>query len=381
MKRRLNRKWTILIVLITAAGLWWMFGTNKDAKPKGPPSPLVRIAAVQRKDMPLEIHEVGNVVANESVAIRSRLDSEIVEVKFRDGHKVKKGDLLFVLDDRNLKAQAAQLAANVKRDQAQLENLRQQYQRDKALTAKGYESEANLENSQAAYEAQRAIVGSAQAALEALNVQLGYTRIVSPIDGRTGTINITAGNTVKANDTQPLVTINQIQPIRVQAALSQSYFNALRDAQGKNPVEALAQREGVEGVSNGSLEYIDNAVNQSTGTFITRSLYPNQDESLWPGMYVQQTLKLGVELQALVVPEVAVQHGQQNDYVFVIADKKAQQRPVKIARQQDGVAIITEGLQDGEFVAVDGMMGLKNDVAVTVKDDSQPSAATDTKSP
>jgi multidrug efflux system membrane fusion protein len=300
--------------------------------------------------------------------VRSRLDSQVIEVKFHDGDSVQAGDLLFVLDDRTLQAQAGELEANVRRDKAQLENLRQQYERDRALTAKGFETQANLDTAKAAYEAQRGTVGASEAALQSVQVQLGYTRIMAPIAGRTGTINVTVGNTVKANDTNPLVTINQVQPIRVQTSLSQNYFEAVRAAMAAGSVEVAAVRQGGGEPSAGTLEYIDNTIDQSTGTFAARARFANADEKLWPGMFVTLTLNLGLEKGALVVPEVAVQHGQNGDYLFVIEGGKVAMRNVKVARMQDQQAIIAEGVKDGEQIAVDGILALKDGTAVAVKE-------------
>lgn len=362
-------KWWVLALVVAGGAGWYFFGRGDGDKAKGPPAQPVSVASVARQDVAMDLSEVGNVIAYETVAVRARLDSQVTEVKFRDGDEVKKGDLLFVLDDRTLKAQVSQLEANLRRDQAQLENLRQQFERSQALTAKGFETAANLDEAKAAYKAQQAIVGASQASLESTRVQLGYTAITAPISGRTGTINVTTGNTVKANDTQPLVTINQIKPIRVQMALSQSYFDALRGAtQGGREVTVSAARQGSDEASEGKLEYIDNGVDQTTGTFVVRAAFANEDEKLWPGMFVNATLHLGTQKQAMVVPEVAVQHGQAGDFVFVIADNKALRRDIKVERMQDNLAVIKDGLQEGEQVAVDGIMSLKEGTAVVVKE-------------
>ncbi len=358
-----------VLVITAAAGLavfigWKFFYQDKT---NAPPSVLVRVAPAERKDIPLILREVGNVVPYESVAVRARLDSQVLEVKFKDGDAVNKGDLLFVLDDRSLKAQENELQANLRRDVAQLENLRMQYERASALLKKNFESPANLDTAKAAYKAQEAVVNATQAMLDKARVQLDYTQILAPIGGRTGTINFTSGNTVKANDTQPLVVINQIKPIRVKMSLSQNYFDAVRSAMQAGTVDVTALREGSAEASRGTLEYIDNAVDQATGTFVARATFPNEDEGLWPGMFVNITLTLGEEKQALVLPEVAVQHGQAGDYVFVIADGKASKRDIKVARMHEGAAVIAEGLQEGEQAATDGLMSLKDGAVVSIQ--------------
>lgn len=342
----------VLLIALAAAGWWWWQNTA-DKGATGTPPVIVRTAAAETRDVPLSLENVGTVVTNDSVGVRARLDSQVMEVAFRDGDYVEQGDLLFVLDDRMLKADLA-------RDEAQLANLKRQYERNVQLAAKGFETQANLEDSKAAYEAQKAVADN-------IKVQLEYTRITAPISGRTGTINITAGNTVKANDTQPLVTINQVKPIRVQVSLPQRYLGSVREAMAKGPVTVTATREGGGTPSTGTLEYVDNAVDTATGTFAARASFPNEDEALWPGMFVHLRLVLGNEKNAVTVPEVAVQHGQSGDFVFVIAGGKASKRSIKTARMQDGLAVIESGIAPGEQVAVDGIMSLNDGSAITIQ--------------
>jgi membrane fusion protein, multidrug efflux system len=325
----------------------------------------VRAAPVTQQDVPQKIRAVGTVLPYQAVAIRSRLDSQIMEVKFHDGDAVKKGDILFVLDDRALKAQRVQTQANLDRDRAQLDNATRQYQRLAKLGAQGYASHTDLDNAQAAQKSAAAALGADQAALENINVQLDYTVITAPITGRTGTINVTVGNNVKANDV-PLVTINQIQPILMQASLPQDTFDKVRSAMQAGRVPAVASREGVAETENGALSYIDNAIDQSTGTFVTRAVFDNANEHLWPGMLGTLTIEVGSFKQALTVPEVAIQHNGSVDFVFVIADGKARKQDVKLTQVQDGLAIVGEGLRAGDQVAVDGMMSLQEGSAVTV---------------
>ncbi len=373
--RRKNKRGLIrlvLLILVAGAG-WYFFGHKAASEQKGPPPVNIRVAAATKKQVPVTIHSVGNVVAYESVAVRSRLDSQITAVHFKDGDEVKKGDLLFELDDKSLRAQAAQLEANIARDRATLENARRQSERADALVAKGFATKASKDDTTAAVAVAQASLNASQAALDSIKVQIAYCRIVAPITGRTGTINVTLGNNVKANDTQPLVTINQLKPIRVQAALPQQYFDALRSAMQAGPVTVSAARQddaSNNSIAQGTLDYIDNAVDESTGTFVTRAGFPNGDERLLPGMFVTVNLTLGTEAMALTVPEVAVQHGQNGDYVFVIAENKAMKRDVKIARLTNNVAVIESGLEEGTVVATDGLLGLKDGASVKIKEDA-----------
>lgn len=375
--RNVNRRLLVIGAVLALAGWWAIDRMGGDDAGKAKPGVQVVTAPVQARDMPVELREVGTVVANETVGVRARLDSQLMEVKFKDGDYVHKDDLLFVLDDRTLKAQLAQQQANIKRDSAQRENLRQQYERNRQLVSKGFVSREELENAKAAYEAQSASVGAAEAAMESVNVQLGYTQITAPISGRTGTINITVGNNVKANDTQPLVVINQVKPIRVQVSLPQRYFDMVRKAINDGSVQVEAMRDDNKTASLGTLEYIDNQVDSSTGTFAARALFANDDEALWPGMFVTLRLQLGTEKGVLTIPEVAVQQSQDGNFVFVIADGKAVKRMVTVARVQDGVALIETGLTAGEQVAIDGMMTLGDGMDVTVQEKPPEQPATE----
>ncbi|HEY8190223.1 MAG TPA: efflux RND transporter periplasmic adaptor subunit [Micavibrio sp.] len=332
---------------------------------KAMPVPVVA-AAVVRQDIPIQIKVLGTTMPYQSVAIRSRIDSQIADVKFKDGDNVKKGDTLFLLDDRLIKAQLAQAQADMAGHKAQLINLQRQYERNQKLIKQEAISERSLDESKAAYDAQRAIVSADEAAVENILVQLAYTDIKAPIDGRTGTIGATVGNTVKANDTTPLVTINQIHPILVQASLPQDNFDAVRKALAVGIVQASATRgDGNNESLQGTLQYIDNAIDQGTGTFAIRAVFDNADEHLWPGMLATLTLKLGDEKQSLVVPEVAIQHDLSGNFVYAVNGGKAQKKAVTVSRIEDGIALVS-GLEENEMVITDGLMSLKDGSAIAV---------------
>jgi membrane fusion protein, multidrug efflux system len=366
-----------LIVLVILAGIGWggwhvFAGQEADGKQQaasdskrggGVPVPVSAEAAV-RADVPFSLSVVGAVVAEQAVAVRSRIDSQLAEVKFRDGDFVKAGDLLFVLDDRALQAQVKELEANLARDRAQMKNFQTQYERKKSLADRGFETKANLDESKAQYEVQRATISATQASIDNIKVELQYTRIAAPISGRTGTIGVTPGNTVKANDALPLVTINQVSPIRVQAAVAQKYLPRLRAAMAAGEVGVTATIEGSADKSAGHLEYIDNAIDSTTGTFNVRASFANDDEKLWPGMFVNVTINLGDEKGVMTVPEVSIQHGQDGDFIFTIAEGKAQKTPVTVERIQNGIAILKEGAEEGMQVITDGMLRLENGSAV-----------------
>lgn len=366
----------VILVLLGGAGLTYQHVKGAGSRDNAPKKQavLVTTAPVVEKDMPIEVSAVGTVVPYQSVTVRARIDSQVMEVKFHAGDDVKQGDLLFQLDDRAIKAQIAEQESNLVRDQAQDKNLKTQYDRKAKLFAQGFETQENLDTARGAYEAQHATVAATAAALENLKVQLEYTRITAPISGRTGTIGVTAGNNVKANDTTPLVTLNQVKPIWAQVALPQHFMDDLRDAKAKGPVTAVAQHEGGKPVS-GTLDYLDNAVDPATGTFALRALFPNEDEALWPGMFVTVTLTVGTAQKALVLPEVAIQRGAGGDFVYVAQNGKAVRRAVKTAFIQKGEAVISEGPKAGEAVITDGMMKLDDGSEIGLADDNKAATA------
>ncbi|MDB5491404.1 MAG: efflux transporter periplasmic adaptor subunit [Micavibrio sp.] len=359
----------IVLTLILVSGVW--LATTASAKdepaPKAPAAVPVKIVPVARRDMPVTIRAVGTVTPFQTVAIKSRLDSQIMQVKFQDGDAVKKGDTLFVLDDRVLKSQLTQAQANLQRDKAQLQNAKQQNERTQKLAQQGYATGTTSDETKAAVESGIATVAADQAAIDNIRVQLGYTNITAPIDGRTGTINVTVGNNVKANDTTALVTINQIKPILVQVALPQSNFDAVRLAMAQGDVPASAKRDGSDAISAGKLQYLDNAIDQGTGTFVTRAAFPNVDESLWPGMLVNLSITLKEDKGVQVVPDVAIQHSPTGDFVFAIIGGKSVKKPVAVARMQDGFAVIAKGLEDTDQVVTDGQMSLKDGSVVSTQ--------------
>jgi RND family efflux transporter MFP subunit len=362
--RRLNLKNIVAAILILAAVFWLLFfenrSNNKHDKSNTVP---VKVAKVQIKDMPMEIKVVGNVVAKNTVAVRPRVDSQIVEIKFKDGDYVKKNQLLFVLDDRSLKAQLNQAEANLARDKANMVNLKRQYERSQLLVKKGYESFANLDTAKADYEVARANFKATDSNIDNLRIQVGYTKIIAPISGRAGSINITVGNNVRAGDSGALVTINQVKPIRVQINLPEKYLEIVH--------EKISQGIAVDALHNdgkttmGKLEYMDNNVDQTTGSFVAKAIFENENEKLWPGMFVTLKINLGDQKNAITVPEVAIQHGQTGEFVFAIVDNKVVKKDVKVARIQNGIAVVEDGLNADDIVAVDGLLFLRNGIAVS----------------
>jgi multidrug efflux system membrane fusion protein len=366
LRDRLNTKIFFGFVIISSLTLYLWIGPTIGKKNIISPAPInVSVDNVTIKDMPNNISLVGTVYAYETVAIKSRIDSQITDVYFKDGDEVNAGSLLFKLDDSVLLAALNQYEANLKRDQAQAENARTQYSRYQELVAKGFASKEKVEESKAAFKAQEATVNATKASIQSAKAQLDFTTIKAPISGRAGTINVTRGNNVKANDGNALVTINRVKPIRVQFSIPQRYYDSLREA-SKEVVNVTAQRSDGQILCTGRLEYIDNNIDTSTGSFIARAVFENTDEKLWPGMFVNVSITLNIDKNAMVIPQVAIQNGQDGSFVYILDSegKKAIKTPVEIVRTQDNNAIIKKGLSAGDRVIVDGLLKISDGALV-----------------
>ncbi len=343
----------VLILLLAALVSWWLVPSFfADSKGKNNIAAVkVSTAPAVRKDVPVTLSLVGNVIAYETVPIKSRIDSQIMEVKFHDGDLVKKGQVLFVLDDRSLLAQFAQ-------EQAKLTNAKIQYERAQKLLAGKYIAQANADDSKSTYDA-------ALASVENTRVLLSYTKIEAPIGGRVGTINVTQGNNVKANDSTPLVTVNQISPIRAEFSIPERYYEKVKNAISSIPVTALRQNGTTETANNniGKLEYIDNQIDQKTGSFIARARFANENEALWPGMFVNIILDLGAEKNMLTIPASAVQGDEGKHFIFKVIENKAVKTPIEVRISGDD-AIIDKGINESEIIITDGLLRVADGIAI-----------------
>jgi multidrug efflux system membrane fusion protein len=333
-------------------------GNSAADKKAGPPPAPVTVTKAARTTVPLTVTTIGNVQPIESVAVKSRIDGQIVAVHVRDGQEVRKGQPLFELDARFLEAQLKQLEAQEARDRALLANAKSLEQRYTDLQAKGFISEEALTQARTGREAAEATVAADRAAVETARVQLSYTRITAPISGRAGRINLPVGNNVAANDDSALVIINQVAPIYVSFAVPERYLHAIRSAGTKSPLTVVARQEGPGApVATGRLTFIDNAVDPQTGTIRLNATFANEDRQLWPGQFVTTTLTLLEQPDALVVPSQAVQNGPNGTYVFVVkADQTAELRPVTVERTEGTSSVLAKGVEAGETVVISGQL-------------------------
>lgn len=357
----------LLVALALAAALTGCGGNDSQAKPKaGPGAPVpVLVAAAETRTVPLRLRAVGNVETQSSVAIRSRVDGQIVKVHFRDGDDVAEGQPLFQIDPRPFEAQLRQAEANLLKDQAQLDYARGQETRYQDLLAKGFVSKEAYAQVRATLDSAQAAVAADKAAIESAKLQLQYATIRAPISGRAGKVLVTEGNVVKANETPPLVVINQLSPIYVSFAVAEQHGPAIRAAlrERRLPVAVTVAGKAV----TGEVAFVDNAVDTTTGTLKLRASFGNREHLLWPGDFVETALVLGEEANALVVPTAAVQNGPKGSYVFVVrADDTVDLRPVKVSRSEGGDALIAEGLAAGERVVTDGASRLTRGAKVSI---------------
>jgi multidrug efflux system membrane fusion protein len=332
---------------------------SKSADKKaGPPPAPVTVTTVERATVPVSITAIGNVEPIQTVAIKSRIDGEIVAVHVRDGQDVAKGQLLLELDDRYLQAQLKQLEAAEARDRALLANAQSLEERYKDLLAKGFISQEAYTQAKTSRDAAEATVAASHAAVETARVQLSYTKVRSPISGRTGKVILPVGNNVKANDAAALVVINQLAPIQVGFAVPDRYLNDIRafSAKGALPVRATPQgAQGVEAV--GRLTFIDNAVDPQTGTIRLGATFANTDRQLWPGQFVAAKMTLQEQPNVVVVPSLAIQNGPKGQYVYVVkADSTVELREVVVERTEGEQAVVAKGLEAGETVVTTGQL-------------------------
>ncbi len=343
-------------------------GRRGRANPGGP-VPVV-VTTVTPKSMPVIVEAVGTVQSISSVQLKTRLDTQIMKVNVEEGALVKEGDLLFEFDARSLKAQLAQIEAQIRKDQAQLEQAKRDTVRAGDLVTKGAGTVVARDTNFTTQKAAEAQLEADQAMRDNILTQISYTEIRAPVSGRIGSIPYKAGTILRVSDntaTSVLATINQVDPIFVQFAVPQVFLPDLRAAMAKGEVKVTALIDDNRKQS-GVMAFIENNVDANTGTVMGKAKIANANEGLWPGQFVKAEIMLGTEPNALAVPAVAVQLGPQGAYVFVIKDgNTAEVRPVTVSRTQGGESVIASGLKAGEQVVVDGQLRLVNGAPVAVR--------------
>jgi multidrug efflux system membrane fusion protein len=367
----MKRKWLLGVAAIALIGIVVLtrgFWGGGGAVAQAPTERVVTIdvAKAEKKMVPLTVDALGTVTPITSVALKARLETEIIGVHFADGARVKKGDLLFTLDDRQVRAQIAQAEGVVARDKAQLEGAERDIARFTDLVAKSATPVVNLDNAKTQADIFRAAIKADGATLDNLKIQLGYCTIRAPIDGRISAALVKVGNFVRPADITSLASINQIAPVYVSFTVSQDRLPNIRQAIAAETASVDATVPGNDKHAAGQVTMIENSVDASTGMVMVRATMANQDELLWPGTLVNTKLNIREE-EAVTVPAPAIQVSQGGTFVFVVKDGKATVTNVTVERTVGTTAVLKSGLQGGETVVTDGHLQLRNGSRVSVR--------------
>jgi multidrug efflux system membrane fusion protein len=354
------RDWRPLLVFLLLGAC------AENDPPPSPPVP-VTVATAERRTVPFELPATGTVEPVQTVAVQAQVSGILRRVAFREGDEVKQGQVLFELDSRPYRAALDQARATLMRDSAQATNAVQEAQRYESLAEKEYVTSQQYDQVRTNAAAARATLAGSQAAVDQARLNLQYATIRAPIAGRTGSLLIREGNLVRASTSEPLVRINRLRPILVRFAVPANNLPLIQAHLGKSIV-VRAEPSGGGDPSEGSLSFVDNAVDTATGTILLKGRFPNDDGALWPGGFVNVRLQLYVEEGALVIPAAAVVSGQQGSFVFVIQpDSSAATRAVTVNRTAGDLAIVSGDVQPGDRVVVDGQLRLRQGSKVQIK--------------
>jgi multidrug efflux system membrane fusion protein len=327
----------------------------------------VTVGTVVQKPMAVKVRAVGNVEASSTVEVRSQVTGELQQVAFTEGQDVTAGQLLFLIDPRSFEAAVQQAQATLTRDTAQAKNIEAQRARLANLLQRGLVPQSDYDTIATSAATSQAAMAADQAALESAKLQLDRTRIVAPVSGRTGALLAHQGSIVRTTDGSPLVVINQIAPAYVSFAVPARLLPQIRRGLSSLVAEAMAA-DSADAPSSGHVTFVDNAVDPATDTIRLKATFPNVDHRLWPGAFVDITLRLSVDSNALVVPTIAVQPGQQGSFVYLVkADQTVEARPVTIAWVDGDDSVVTSGLAAGDTVVTDGQLRLAPGARISVK--------------
>jgi len=337
----------------------------------------VTVAQVEQKSMPITIQGIGTVIAASTVAVHAQITGEMTSVQFKEGEDVKEGQVLVTLDKRPLEAALGQAEAQLAKDQAQAVNAHAQASRYQDLLKRGIATKEQVDAIVTQAASLDATIEADKATIDNAKVQLQYATIRAPMTGRSGLLQVHPGNLVRAGDTQAIVTINKITPVYVSFSVPEAQLPALKRymaQSGTLPVTAMPPTdEGQPSV--GRLNFIDNAVDPTTGTIKIKGTFPNEDRRLWPGQFVNTVVTLTQDPNAIIVPAAAVQNGQSGQYVYVVkADKTVEMRTVTIARPAGDRVVIQSGVKGGETVITDGFLRLVPGSRVSIKGADTPKA-------
>ena len=342
-------------------------------------SPAIPVTAgtVKVEDVPVFLNGIGTVQAYNSVAIKSRVDGQIVRVDFKEGQDVKEGDPLFQIDPRSYQAAVDQAQAAKQKDEANLAGAQADLERYEKLLTPGWQTRQSYDQQKAQVAQLQAAIKGDEAQINTAKINLGYTDIRSPIDGRLGARLVDKGNIVHANDNTPLVMITELKPIFISFTLPQETLDDVHENNKQAPLVVRAfSGDGKKQLAEGKLTLIDNMIDQATGTIHLKARFDNENERLWPGEFVSLRVILSMRRGVATVPQQTVQQGPNGHYAYVIKpDNTVERRAVEVASIQDGIAVITKGLAENERVVVDGQFRLTEGARVNPTAAARPGAA------
>jgi membrane fusion protein, multidrug efflux system len=354
----------LCVPLALGGAAYWYYGNNfRAAAPAATAAPAIPVMATRAENQNVSdyLTGLGSVQAFNRVTVHVRVDGELQDIRFTEGQFVQAGDVLAQIDPRLFRAALDQAKAKKAQDQAQVISAQKDLVRAKTLIDKSFQTQQVLDQTQARVDQLLATIDADQAMIENAETQLGYTTIASPIDGRMGLRLIDKGNIVHASDPGGLVLITQVQPIAVIFSLPQDYLQNITSAMKQGPLKVIAySRDNLTKLGEGTLLLIDNQIDPGTGTLRLKAAFPNQDDAMWPGQFVNARLELSIRRGSVVVPAQVIQRGPDALYAYVIRqDQSVERRTIKVGPVRDGLAVIEAGLTPGERVVVDGQFKLR----------------------
>lgn len=374
--RKSERSFALAVAVALVVAACSGRGSSGDARQSVPPVP-VTVAAVVQKDVPVEVRVVGTAESVSTVQVLPQVSGLIQEVHFKEGDNVKKGQLLFTIDTRPYRATLSAAQAELEKNKALADQAHADLERYEKLGAEGLTSQLDLSKARANAAALDATLGQNRASIQSSSINVQFAAIRSPIDGKTGSLLVHAGNVVSPTDVRPLVVIRSLAPMYVRYAVPEQFLPAIRSRfkQERVVVQATPRGAAAEPVT-GELSLIENTVDPATGKIDMKARFSNESEMLWPGQFVDVVVRLSVQRGALVVPESAVQTGQDGSYVFVVGpDLKANMRKVDVDRTVGSEVVLRSGVSPGDRVVSDGQVRLRDRAAVQIKEG--PVASTD----
>lgn len=355
---------SVLVSLLLAAAC-----SRGEKGPGAPPPPVVTAAPAQQQPLPVVVEAIGAVEAVSVVEVKAQVQGQLAQILFREGDKVEAGAPLFELDRRPFELALRTAQANLTRAREQALLAAREAKRARVLERQQAAATEQVQQRETALAAAQADVRVAQAAVEQAALNLEWTRIVAPVTGRTGALQAHVGDLVKANADTPLVTIRQLSPAEVRFTVPGTELPRIRERLAAGPVEVEARVQGEAAPpALGRLTFVDNAIDEASGTIALKATFPNEDERLWPGAFIQVAMRLGEIPDAIVVPQAALQRGQEGDYVFVVgAGGRVEQRPVQVGERTGDLVQIARGVRPGEAVVTEGQLRLASGAVAQVR--------------